>query len=89
MQTNLMQCAAYGLSTDRLTSHISNLCSNTQFNPPAICGYLRQCNTNELHDTGEEKLLLVLDFHIFTFVARGSALIGCIYLFIYFERTTN
>ncbi|CAI9553431.1 unnamed protein product [Staurois parvus] len=28
MQTNLMQCAAYGLSTDRLTSHPFNLCSN-------------------------------------------------------------
>ncbi len=29
MQTNLMQCAAYGLSTDRLTPHPFNLCSNT------------------------------------------------------------
>ncbi|CAI9570515.1 unnamed protein product [Staurois parvus] len=28
MQTNLMQCAAYGLSTDRLTSHPFNRCSN-------------------------------------------------------------
>ncbi len=28
MQTNLMQCAAYGLSTDRLTPHLLNLCSN-------------------------------------------------------------
>ncbi len=28
MQTNLMQCAAYGLSTDRLTHHPFNLCSN-------------------------------------------------------------
>ncbi len=28
MQTNLMQCAAYGLSTDRLTPHPFNLCSN-------------------------------------------------------------
>ncbi len=28
MQTNLMQCAAYGLSTDRLTPHILNLCRN-------------------------------------------------------------
>ncbi len=27
MQTNLMQCAAYGLSTDRLTLHPFNLCS--------------------------------------------------------------
>ncbi|CAI9597881.1 unnamed protein product [Staurois parvus] len=29
MQTNLMQCAAYGLSTDRLTPHPFNLCSNS------------------------------------------------------------
>ncbi len=28
MQTNLMQCAAYDLSTDRLTAHPFNLCSN-------------------------------------------------------------
>ncbi len=28
MQTDLMQCAAYGLSTDRLTPHLLNLCSN-------------------------------------------------------------
>ncbi len=28
MQTNLMQCAAYGLRTDRLTPHTFNLCSN-------------------------------------------------------------
>ncbi len=28
MQTNLMQCVAYGLSTDRLTPHPFNLCSN-------------------------------------------------------------
>ncbi len=28
MQTNMMQCAAYGLSTDRLTPHPFNLCSN-------------------------------------------------------------
>ncbi|CAI9574733.1 unnamed protein product [Staurois parvus] len=28
MQTNLMQCAAYGLSTDRLTPHPFTLCSN-------------------------------------------------------------
>ncbi len=28
MQTNLMQCAEYGLSTDRLTPHPFNLCSN-------------------------------------------------------------
>ncbi|CAI9536916.1 unnamed protein product [Staurois parvus] len=28
MQINLMQCAAYGLSTDRLTPHPFNLCSN-------------------------------------------------------------
>ncbi len=28
MQTNLMQCAVYGLHTDRLTSHPFNLCSN-------------------------------------------------------------
>ncbi|CAI9612105.1 unnamed protein product [Staurois parvus] len=28
MQTNLMQCAAYGLSTDRLTPHPFHLCSN-------------------------------------------------------------
>ncbi len=28
MQTNLMQCAAYGLSTDMLTPHTVNLCSN-------------------------------------------------------------
>ncbi len=28
MQTNLMQCAAYGLSTDRLSPHPFNLCSN-------------------------------------------------------------
>ena len=28
MQTNLKQCAAYGLSTDRLTPHPFNLCSN-------------------------------------------------------------
>ncbi|CAI9572057.1 unnamed protein product, partial [Staurois parvus] len=28
MQTNLMQCAKYGLSTDRLTPHPFNLCSN-------------------------------------------------------------
>ncbi len=28
MQTNLMQCAVYGLSTDRLTPHPFNLCSN-------------------------------------------------------------
>ncbi|CAI9551506.1 unnamed protein product [Staurois parvus] len=28
MQTNLMQCVAYGLSTDRLTPHLFNLCSN-------------------------------------------------------------
>ncbi len=28
MQTNLMQCAAYDLSTDRLTPHPFNLCSN-------------------------------------------------------------
>ncbi len=28
MQTNLMQCAAYGLSTNRLTPHPFNLCSN-------------------------------------------------------------
>ncbi len=28
MQTNLMQCAAYGLSTDRLTPYPFNLCSN-------------------------------------------------------------
>ncbi|CAI9534523.1 unnamed protein product [Staurois parvus] len=27
--TNLMQCVAYGLSTDRLTPHPFNLCSNT------------------------------------------------------------
>ncbi len=27
-QTNLMQCAAYGLSTDRLTPHPFNLCNN-------------------------------------------------------------
>ncbi len=27
MKTNLMQCAAYGLSTDRLTPHPFNLCS--------------------------------------------------------------
>ncbi len=29
MQTNLMQCAAYGLSTDRLSPHPFNLCSNS------------------------------------------------------------
>ncbi|CAH2221999.1 Hypothetical predicted protein [Pelobates cultripes] len=28
LQTNLMQCAAYGLSTDKLTPHPLNLCSN-------------------------------------------------------------
>ncbi|KAM9354604.1 uncharacterized protein fam167b isoform 1-T1 [Pholidichthys leucotaenia] len=28
MQTNLMQCAAYGLTTDRLIPHPFNLCSN-------------------------------------------------------------
>ena len=28
MQTNMIQCAAYGLSTDRLTPHPFNLCSN-------------------------------------------------------------
>ncbi len=28
MQTNLMQCTAYGLSTDRMTPHPFNLCSN-------------------------------------------------------------
>ncbi len=28
MQTNLMRCAAYSLSTDRLTPHPFNLCSN-------------------------------------------------------------
>ncbi len=28
MQTNLMQCAAYGLSTDMLTPLPFNLCSN-------------------------------------------------------------
>ncbi len=28
MQTNLMQCVVYGLSTDRLTPHPFNLCSN-------------------------------------------------------------
>ncbi|CAH2277203.1 Hypothetical predicted protein, partial [Pelobates cultripes] len=28
MQTSLMQCAAYGLSTDRLTPNPFNLCSN-------------------------------------------------------------
>ncbi|CAI9568364.1 unnamed protein product [Staurois parvus] len=28
MQTNLMQCVAYRLSTDRLTPHPFNLCSN-------------------------------------------------------------
>ncbi|CAI9570481.1 unnamed protein product [Staurois parvus] len=28
MQTNLMQCAVYGLSTDRLTFHPYNLYSN-------------------------------------------------------------
>ncbi len=28
MQTNLMQCAAYGLITERLTPHPFNLCSN-------------------------------------------------------------
>ncbi|CAI9541576.1 unnamed protein product, partial [Staurois parvus] len=28
MQTNLMHCAVYGLSTDRLTPHPFNLCSN-------------------------------------------------------------
>ncbi|CAI9592617.1 unnamed protein product [Staurois parvus] len=28
MQTNLMQCVAYGLSTDRLTPHPFSLCSN-------------------------------------------------------------
>ncbi len=28
IQTNLMQCAAYGLSTDRLTPHPFNLCSS-------------------------------------------------------------
>ncbi len=28
MQTDLMQCVAYGLSTDRLTPHPFNLCSN-------------------------------------------------------------
>ncbi|CAI9604551.1 unnamed protein product [Staurois parvus] len=28
MQTNLMQCAAYGLSTGRLIPHPFNLCSN-------------------------------------------------------------
>ncbi|CAI9579427.1 unnamed protein product [Staurois parvus] len=28
MQTNLMQCAAYGLITDRLTPHPITLCSN-------------------------------------------------------------
>ncbi len=38
MQTNLMQCAAYGLSTDRLTPHPFNLCNNagsthTSFSP--------------------------------------------------------
>ncbi|CAI9556686.1 unnamed protein product, partial [Staurois parvus] len=28
MQTNLMRCAAYGLSTDKMTPHPLNLCSN-------------------------------------------------------------
>ncbi|CAI9550560.1 unnamed protein product, partial [Staurois parvus] len=28
MRTNLMRCVAYGLSTDRLTPHPFNLCSN-------------------------------------------------------------
>ncbi|CAI9551362.1 unnamed protein product [Staurois parvus] len=28
MQTNLVQCVAYSLSTDRLTPHPFNLCSN-------------------------------------------------------------
>ena len=28
LETNLMQCAVYGLSTDRLTFHPFNLCSN-------------------------------------------------------------
>uniref|UniRef100_A0AAR2L421 Secreted protein n=1 Tax=Pygocentrus nattereri TaxID=42514 RepID=A0AAR2L421_PYGNA len=28
MQTELMHCVAYGLSTDRQTSHFSNFCCN-------------------------------------------------------------
>ncbi len=35
MQTNLMQCAAYGLSTDRLTPH-PNLSSNAGSTPMSI-----------------------------------------------------
>ncbi|CAI9561177.1 unnamed protein product [Staurois parvus] len=36
MRTNLMQCAAYGLSTDRLTPHPFNLCRNAGSTPTYI-----------------------------------------------------
>ncbi|CAI9543446.1 unnamed protein product [Staurois parvus] len=36
MQTSWMQCAAYGLSTERLTPHPFNLCSNAGSTHPEV-----------------------------------------------------
>ncbi len=39
---------------------------NTKFNTPAPHSHLRPCNTNESHDTGERKWLIVPNLDIFT-----------------------
>ncbi len=39
---------------------------NTKCNTPAPHSHLRPCNTNELHDTGERKWLIVPNLDIFT-----------------------
>ena len=36
MHTNLIESAVYGLSSNRLTSHIFNLCSNAESTPTSI-----------------------------------------------------
>ncbi|CAH2305174.1 Hypothetical predicted protein, partial [Pelobates cultripes] len=51
MQTNLMQCAAYGLSTDRLTPQPFNLCNNF---PKTTSGYdAEHMHSTSLVDHGE------------------------------------
>ncbi len=59
MQTNLIQCAAYGLSTDRLTSHPFFFCSNagrthTSIFPYTTSGYdAEHVHSTSLVDHGE------------------------------------
>ncbi len=51
MQNNLMQCVAYGLSTDRLTTHPFNLCSNAGRTQMSISQTISGYDAEHVHST--------------------------------------